>query len=63
MNNTTAKEAIRYRWIKAQRNLVIRTDSSLGTPWLSVNNTCLNGIKDFDDLVDQAMKMYPLKDQ
>jgi hypothetical protein len=63
MNNTIAKEAARYRWIKAQHNLSIRTNSSLGTPWLSVNNTGLNGIKDFDDLVDQAMKMYPLKNQ
>lgn len=73
MDKTDAQDAARYRWIKAQKNLAIRTNRTCGAPWtktdtgekyypshqLDVNGTGFNGIEHFDDLIDQAMEMYP----
>jgi len=73
MANSDAKDAARYRWIKAQQDLEIRTNRTYGAPWtktdtgekyypshqLDVNGTGFNGIEHFDDLIDQAMEMYP----
>lgn len=67
------QDALRYRWIKAQRNLELTTNRTYGTPWtnvetgyrfypshnLSVNGTGFSGIEHLDDLIDQAMDMYP----
>lgn len=67
------RDAARYRWIKDQRNLDLRTNSTQGTPWtntetgehfypshyLAVNGTGFNGIEHLDDLIDQAMELYP----
>ena len=73
MDKTDAQDAARYRWIKAQKNLAIRTNRTCGAPWtktdtgekyypshqLDVNGTGFNGIEHFDDLIDQAMEMCP----
>lgn len=70
------KDAERYRWIKQQKNLNLRTNKTQGTPWtnaesgnqyypshcLDVNGTGFNGIEHLDDLIDQAMELYPLTD-
>lgn len=72
-NKETDKDAIRYRWIKAQKNLVLRTNRTYGTPWtkvdtgetfypshnLDVNGTGFSGIEHLDDLIDSAMELYP----
>jgi hypothetical protein len=77
MANSDAKDAARYRWIKAQQDLAIRTNKTYGAPWtktdtgekyypshqLDVNGTYFNGIEHFDDLIDQAMEMYPSRAQ
>jgi hypothetical protein len=65
------RDAARYRWIKAQLNLNLRTTAR--TPWmhvetgdtyypthqLDVNGTGFAGIENLDDLIDQAIKLYP----
>jgi hypothetical protein len=67
------RDALRYRWIKNQKNLDLRTNVTRGTPWthtetgkqfypshqLAVNGTGFNGIEHLDDLIDQAMDLYP----
>jgi len=67
------QDALRYRWIKAQRNLELRTNRTYGTSWtnaetghrfypshnLDVNGTGFSGIEHLDDLIDQAMSLYP----
>jgi hypothetical protein len=64
-------DAARYRWIKSQQNLNLRTTHR--TPWthvetgktyypthqLDVNGTGFAGIEHIDDLIDQAMDLYP----
>lgn len=71
----TLADANRYRWIKDQKNLILQTDSQLGDPWtnvetgyqyrpshrLAVNGTGFSGIEHLDDMIDQAMELYPLK--
>jgi hypothetical protein len=68
-----AKDAERYRWIRAQGNLELRTCRTYGTPWtntetgekfypshdLAVNGTGFGGIEKLDNLIDQAMSIYP----
>jgi hypothetical protein len=67
------EDALRYRWIKAQRNLELRTNRGR-TPWvntetgqrfypshnLDVNGTGFSGIEHLDQLIDQAINLYPL---
>jgi len=71
------RDAERYRWIKAQKNLNLYTHHCQGIPWtnvetgyryypshsLAVNGTGFDGIEHLNDLIDQAMKMYPLAEQ
>jgi hypothetical protein len=73
LESINERDARRYRWIKAQRNLELRTLRTYGTPWtnaetghrfypshdLSVNGTGFCGIEHLDDLIDQAMRVYP----
>lgn len=70
------QDALRYRWIKAQRNLELFTNRAYGTPWinaetgrrfypshnLNVNGTGFSGIEHLDDLIDQAMNLYPFSE-
>jgi hypothetical protein len=70
----TDEDAIRYRWIKDQTNLNLRT--TCRSPWtnvetgetyypshnLDVNGTGFSGIEHLDDLIDSAMELYPLVD-
>lgn len=63
-------DAKRYRWIRRQkRGFILRAN---GTPWfrengeryicafdLAVNETGFNGREHIDDLMDEAMAMYP----
>ncbi len=67
------KDALRYRWIKTKQNLNLWTNRTYGTPWtktetgeqfypshnLDVNGTGFSGIEHLDDLIDQAMELYP----
>jgi hypothetical protein len=71
------QDALRYRWIKAQLNLELRTNHTYGTPWtnaetgcrfypshnLNVNGTGFSGIEHLDDLIDQAMDLYPIREE
>ena len=71
------QDALRYRWIKAQRNLELRSNRTYETPWtnaetgrcfypshnLDVNCTGFSGIEHLDDLIDQAMNLYPLSEE
>jgi hypothetical protein len=70
--NQLLKDANRYRWIKEQKNLELLTLRQYGTPWtketgekfypshlLNVRGTGFNGIEKLDDLIDQAMDLYP----
>ena len=63
------RDAARYRWIKSKKVLTLQAD---GCPWfredgtkyypshfINVNGTGFNGIEHLDDLIDQAMKLYP----
>ena len=73
MNNSMVKDALRYRWIKSQKKLDLRTNCTQGFAWtnvetgyryypshqLAVNGTGFNGIEHLDDLIDQAMELYP----
>lgn len=65
----TDRDAERYQWIKNQKNLML---SSEGVKWfrengdvyypshrLAVNGTGFHGIENLDDLIDQAMEVYP----
>jgi hypothetical protein len=66
-----ARDAARYRWIRAQTNLDLRTTKRVpwthvetGEPYypthnLDVNGTGFAGIEQLDDLIDQAMALYP----
>jgi hypothetical protein len=73
INNTKQLElnAARYLWIKAQKSLRLETDGLL---WfrenqekfypshrLSVRGTGFHGVEHLDDLIDQAMEMYPIE--
>lgn len=75
--NDLELDAARYRWIKEQSNLNLRTCRRFGTPWtnvetgeryypshyLDVNGTGFGGIEQLDDLIDQAMSMYPSQEK
>ena len=63
------RDAVRYRWIKSKKVLTLQADVC---PWfhkngrkyysshfLNVNGTGFNGIEHLDDLIDQAMELYP----
>lgn len=68
-----ARDAARYRWIRAQTNLELRTSPRFGVPWtntetgrtfypwgdLAVNGTGFGAIESLDDLIDAAMELYP----
>jgi hypothetical protein len=70
------EDAARYRWLKAQTNLSLRTVPQQGAQWtnvetgeeyrpshyLDVNGTGFGGIEKLDDLIDQAMNLYPQQD-
>lgn len=71
-------DAARYRWIRAQRNFELHTCRTYGIiPWtnvetgrkyypthyLAANGTGFGGIEKLDDLIDQAMELYPIKEQ
>jgi len=72
-DNKVSADAMRYRWIKAQRNLELKTCKMYGVPWtntetgkqfypshyLAANGTGFGGIENLDDLIDQAMELYP----
>jgi hypothetical protein len=74
-SNEIHVDAARYRWIRAQRNLELHTCKTYGVPWtntetgkkyypthyLSTNGTGFGGIEKLDDLIDQAMELYPIK--
>ena len=62
-------DAQRYQWIKKQKSLVLSTE---GVKWfhedgteyypshrLAVNGTGFHGIECLDNLIDQAMEVYP----
>lgn len=67
------RDAARYRWIRAQTNFELWTGSRQGVPWtqtetgqryfpwgnLAVNGTGFGGIESLDDMIDQAMELYP----
>jgi hypothetical protein len=63
------RDAARYRWIKSKKNLELQTNRGFwfredGTKYwpshfLNVNGTGFNGIEHLDDLIDQAMELYP----
>jgi hypothetical protein len=67
------KDAARYRWLRAQTNLSLRTLPQQGAQWtnvetgekyysshcLDVNGTGFGGLEKLDDLIDQAMELYP----
>ena len=66
------RDAARYRWIKQAAGLEIRTtnvrwlDTETGkefypTHELAAFGTGFHGLPTLDDLVDQAMEMYPIK--
>ena len=70
---TIEKDALRYQWIKAQTNF--RLSSTRGwwlnietkkkywpTHDLDVNGSRFYGVEHLDDLIDQAMELYPTKD-
>lgn len=73
---TVEQDATRYRWLRAQGNLELRTERTYGTPWtntetgrqfypshfLAVNGTGFSGIEHLDDTIDRAMALYPLKE-
>ena len=63
------RDAARYCWIKSKKVLTLQTQ---GCPWfhedgtkyypshfLNVNGTSFNGIGRLDNLIDQAMELYP----
>lgn len=67
--DSEAADARRYRWIKSKKTLELATE---GVLWirengerycpshrLAVNGTGFNGVEHLDDLIDQAMEMYP----
>jgi hypothetical protein len=63
------RDAARYRWIKSKKNLELQTNRGFwfhedGTKYwpshfLNVNGTGFNGIEHLDDLIDQAIELYP----
>lgn len=66
------RDAARYRWIRSQTNFELVRWSSQGTPWthtvtgelfhpwghIAVNGTGIGGLKNLDDMIDQAMELY-----
>ena len=70
---TIEKDALRYQWIKAQTNFRL---SSTRAWWLNietkkkywpthdldVNGSRFSGVEHLDDLIDQAMELYPITD-
>lgn len=74
-NQSVIKDAIRYRWLKAQRSLQLSSERMRGTPWtnietgkryypshfLAVNGTGYPGIEHLDDAIDMAMGNYSLE--
>ena len=61
---TIEKDALRYQWIKAQTNF--RLSSTRGW-WLNIetkkkDGSRFSGVEHLDDLIDQAMKLYPITD-
>lgn len=69
---TIEQDAIRYQWIKAQTNLRLGTthawwiNTETGRKYwpthdLDVNGSRFSGVEHLDDLIDQAMELYPIK--
>jgi hypothetical protein len=69
---TIEKDALRYQWIKAQTNLRLGSTHAWWiehetsrkywpTHDLDVNGSRFSGVEHLDDLIDQAMKLYPTK--
>jgi hypothetical protein len=68
-----AMNAARYRWIKKAAGLEIRAKPKYGPPWtntetgekfypthdLAAFGTGFSGLPTLDELIDQAMEMYP----
>ena len=66
------KDASRYRWLKAQGSLDLRTcyrskwtrletgETYYPSHALAVNGTGFSGVEHLDDLIDQAIEIYPL---
>jgi hypothetical protein len=66
------RDAARYRWIKQAAGLEIRKthawwintetgEKFYPTHELAAHGTGFHGLPTLDDLVDQAMEMYPIK--
>lgn len=66
------RDAARYRWLKAQTNLSLRTyrptkpwtnvetgEEYYPTHYLDINGSGFGGLPTLDDLIDQAMGFYP----
>ena len=69
---TIEKDALRYQWIKAQTNLRLGSthawwiEHETGRKYwpthdLDVNGSRFSGVEHLDDLIDQAMELYPTK--
>ena len=69
---TIEKDALRYQWIKAQTNLRLGSTHAWWIEFetnrkywpthdLDVNGSRFSGIEDLDDLIDEAMELYPIK--
>jgi hypothetical protein len=69
---TIEKDALRYQWIKAQTNLKLGSthawwiEHETGRKYwpthdLDVNGSRFSGVEHLDDLIDQAMELYPTK--
>lgn len=72
--NDIERDAMRYRWIKQAANLEIRSKPKWGSPWtntetgekfypthdLDAFGVGFSGLPTLDNLIDQAMEMYPL---
>jgi hypothetical protein len=67
---TIEQDAIRYQWIKAQTNMRLGTthawwiNTETGRKYwpthdLDVNGSRFSGVEHLDDLIDQAMELYP----
>ena len=70
---TIEKDALRYQWIKAQTNLrlsstndrwlnIITNRRYWSTHDLAVNGSMFSGREHLDDLIDEAMELYPTAD-
>ena len=67
---TIEQDAIRYQWIKTQTNMRLNTTRAWWlkvetgrkywpTHDLDVNGSRFSGVEHLDDLIDQAMELYP----